>query len=442
MKQTYIIDNQVFCTFEKKQELISVAGKRFYLPHAAVISEITHLPDSFFDEYQERLCRIETAILDRSVSPIEIVSQIMKASFISESALLDSLILFVPAFNLFTGSSETLQRIDFSMREINYLKSSDLDDDDAIKAEGINDKRDFLNSRIITIDPIQTANESYYQLIRLLSSKVDLTLLNEKEYCRMFHILDAERDYVAQAKTMLQELKRIHDDFAGVRSDSDESVSFYRQFTYSFHVFDPLSSQCPFHTKNPSQPVYTALSFIPLVSLELYIMQQFGKRLLRCSFCDRLFSSYSSRSKYCAFPNPKYEGETCRNVAPHIDFINRECSTTLGKEYRKNYEAYNRWVSRNQKSDCRLMKLLYSLFYDTYEGSPRACKQYAEQEIARIQADIKSCFKQWVDNAKIAQENFLKGKISEEEVKSTIQLPPVSCRSTLLSEKRAEMKEY
>ena len=442
MMQNYPL-RQVYCTFTRTNESVSAIDAKYNVPLAAILSEIASLSDSAMDEYRNSLLHIDANLMHDTYSPFAIASQIKTSTMSIHNPLLRSLLSMLPAFLLYTSSADTLRVVDLSPREIDDYKSAILDNNGTLNIEKANANLSRWNERTTILRQVHSKNESYFQLVQLLTGKIDFTKLDAEAYCQLYSIRDAELDYMIHARATFTELKRIHDDFNSKNADIEKTASAYRQLSSTCTIVDPLSPQCPFHTKSVSQAVYAVSSLTALVALELMTMQQNGKELLRCSFCNRLFASYSSKSKYCPFPNPdpNYEGKTCREVAPIVEFANRERSAPFGAEFRKNYATYYRWIARN-KNGSESMAALHSYLVDSYSGTAKECTQYADQQISEIQAEITFLFDQWAIHAKQALTSYAEGKISEQECTSAIQIPSVPFRSPLLACKHAEMRAY
>lgn len=438
MLQNYPI-YQVYCTFDRTSEFVSVMNVKYPGPFSYILSEIALLTDSAVDEYRSKLLRIEESLV-HDADPLDIADQIKATTMSMNSPLLRGLLYILPAFYLYTSSTYILKAVDLSPHETDYYKSSILDDNGSVNVEMAEAKLSLWNERTSIIRQILSKREPYYQLIQLLTGKINFAKPDMDAYCEMYHIREAEQDYVTHAWNTFTELKRIHDDFSSENTDIERIASAYRQLSSVCTIVDSLSPQCPLSTRSASQVVYAVSSLTDLVALELLNMQQNGKQLLRCPFCGRLFASYSSSSKYCPFPNPDYEGKTCREVAPAIEFANRKRSAPFGVEYQKNYTTYFRWAARNQND--KSMKALHSFLFDSCTGTKKECARYADQQISNIQAEIKCLFDQWVDRAKQAQDLYTEGKISEQDCAAAIQTPSVQSRSPLLASLHAEMKEY
>ena len=431
MEKHYDESPQVFCLFTKKSETISINSVKYRVPLANIISEIALLSDSCFDKFDSGCALAETA-LSNGTHPQIVADLVKQITSISGNNLINALCLWLPSYSLYSSTLESLKAVDFSPCELETLQASILDSAGNFDHKKYREKIEFLNVRTGNIDAIQSENESYYQWIRILKNDVDFTKLGD-DYIRMYHIPDAAHAYIQEARKMIVELKRIRNDLNHNALDVETALAFYRGLTGSVRIFDPASSQSPFDSAQTTSAVYTALSFSSLVSLELIQLHQHKKSLSRCAFCGRYYSPYNSKSKYCSYPNPLYDNEWCSKIAPHIDFINRERSTPYGKEYRKNYTSYNRWVSRNWKPhENNSLWKIRSYLNDSYDGPPQKKKQYIDQVTKQIQDEIDNNFTIWNRQAQTAQTLLSEGMIREDECQAAIQVPPVESRSPLL----------
>lgn len=159
--------------------------------------------------------------------PLAVADQIKTSTMSIHNPLLRSLLSMLPAFLLYTSSTDTLRVVDLSPREIDDYKSAILDNNGTLNIEKANANLSRWNERTTILRQVHSKNESYFQLVQLLTGKIDFTKLDAEAYCQLYSIRDAELDYMIHARATFTELKRIHDDFNSKNADIEKTASAY-----------------------------------------------------------------------------------------------------------------------------------------------------------------------------------------------------------------------
>lgn len=154
-------------------------------------------------------------------------------------------------------------------------------------------------------------------------------------------------------------------------------------------------------------PVQTAYRVSELAAVEFHWLDDQCRRIVRCKLCGGLFVPIHQRGVYCSRPNPEYDNQPCTAVGPLIAHKEKVVDYPMEQDFVRNSKTFSKWCRENR------------------EGQPE-----------EIQREIKANYKKWKENARSAQQAFMNGTITEEDLIHALELPTIPDRSPLLYEQK------
>ena len=154
-------------------------------------------------------------------------------------------------------------------------------------------------------------------------------------------------------------------------------------------------------------PGQTAYRVSELAAVEFHWLDDQCRRIVRCKLCGGLFVPIHQRGVYCSRPNPEYDNQPCTAVGPLIAHKEKVVDYPMEQDFVRNSKTFSKWCRENR------------------EGQPE-----------EIQQEIKANYKKWKENARSAQQAFLDGTITKEDLIRALVLPAVPERSPLLYEQK------
>ena len=170
---------------------------------------------------------------------------------------------------------------------------------------------------------------------------------------------------------------------------------------------------------------YSVLSLEELVFVEYYNFKGRNKEVKRCENCGRFFVRYQEKNRYCS---------ECKIKGPRNKYENSQFTKSkAGKAYKRNYTAYRAWCEKNEAGlTYETGSLLFR--YAAYKADTKAeIKPIMKQTEKTIRVEIQKRYGEWEKNADVAKQEFLSGRINEDEYIKRIALPTVKERSETLS---------
>ena len=178
---------------------------------------------------------------------------------------------------------------------------------------------------------------------------------------------------------------------------------------------------------------YSVYTLSMIIHLELYILSKNDMYLKRCKLCGKYYMTSKSNSIYCNYLNEKY-GKPCKEIAAQIVFL--EKSSLMYKKYKKNYEAYNRWLNRVKKNKELLLEIL--CVYEREVELECKCRSQvnrkiiedeAERRVEVFKSEITKTFNDWSYIAGESVKEYDSKLIEEDICLKRIEIPTVEERS-------------
>lgn len=429
----------VYFFSDPSEEIIIIAGKSYIMPAGSILKFLIETENHFWKKVKSIASEIVLLCeKDTCITVADLIAVIQKAKSIRSISpapeLLTELMLYLPAHTGYADAAHKEDSVQLSALELEEFKhkifSSDVSDHERDSAsKRFYQRRDDMGDYpAITSRWIRWFNYLMHDGIpQNLAYELHVwqdcseMLSIAKQYSQHMH------DICVAAETWKSNIEA-----ALLITDCDylkRTTIIEEMLRSTPHPFAENDARNPFRNNSRKDSCAYAVTTLPaLIATATQAWLNYGLALTKCEFCGGYFFTRKSNRKYCGYPNSFLENKTCQDGAPKVV---RQRKGALMPTYDKCYNTYRHWISRTITQDDKKM-------YDTMEDLQRYLmyvfgKRKAPLAMQMIEDEIETIFTRWDENAKKKLDEFIAGKITEDDCKAALVLPSVEARSPLLA---------
>ena len=433
----------------RRQEQLLLNGSVIEQPVAKVICSISQLEEAFLEKVKnvpEQINKIaddyQTVIKNTSALKKDDVSLIylrrvkkyldslFDLELNADEKLIMQLLVYFPCYEAYSQAYDASERILTGRRQLNEIHSKIEKDNPQIKE---------FEEALEKGAHVHTASTAWYNFIALMVEDAEYGYW-EIAAKVIFDKTEIYRGYAKRFEACVLELRKLKKD---LRYAWDESDDGYTLSELKEHLMGPrviprksdnigvFPAEVDFVCKGE---IYGIDSFTELIMAELNLLDEIDRPIRKCKLCGQPFVPYQMQAVYCQNQNSDYNNQTCAKVGSQMKYRDTHAflKTPLGRQYLRNYNAYNMWADRNKAFVLERISIIYS------DVKPEDREKIYED----IEKDINDRQRFWRDNAKKATEMFSQDEISEEEFCNRIKLPAAFDRSPLMAKLNNEWRTY
>lgn len=433
---SYISNSTVCIRGNYKSEEVAVGGERYVLLHGEIIRYMVEETDDLFwnniydiaISLEEACIKEEQTLLDPNIEEdyiiniyglIDIAKRIMG---LTAPDILKKIIYFLPIQVSSLGDENSTNQLS------EYFYGG--------KGYSIGDK---INKQKNTADEmnLRSIHWSCWEEGLLEDGGTLIGLATSGWFINGRVLLEVVKEYSSNLKNICFEGRKIAH-ILSIMTGLEENKEFrlkdiesmFFDLVIEGKILLPTMSLKMFGSKATSDSVgIIAEALSSLINFELHQCERYSMVFERCQFCGGIYASRKMNEKYCSFPNARYGGKPCKEVAVQIKYNDSLKKDWTKEASRKNYLKYKQWVRRVKTKD--ISKKQRDLLY-IEEILYREDPKNAAKAIEKILDDIEILFEKWKNEVQNAIKEYKEGKISEEVCRAMLVVPEVKDRSSFL----------